>query len=114
MPVQQISTDTSSLKPNGLSFQPAGRVEILRRNKEEWKTMKAYIRALLSAALIAGTATPLLAQDLQATVSAWEERLDARIGVVLRDSSSDWEIAMRADERFPGRVRQGGVISQMA
>lgn len=63
--------------------------------------MKAYVRALLSAALIAGTATPLLAQDLQATVSAWEERLDARIGVVLRDASSDWEIAMRADERFP-------------
>ena len=63
--------------------------------------MKKFIRTLLGAALIAVTATPLLAQDLKKTVAAWEERLDARIGVVLRDSSSDWEITMRADERFP-------------
>ena len=63
--------------------------------------MKKFIRTLLGAALVAVTATPLLAQDLKKTVTAWEERLDARIGVVLRDSSSDWEITMRADERFP-------------
>ena len=63
--------------------------------------MKAFIRAALSAALVAGVAPPLWAQDLQQTVSAWEKRLDARIGIVLRDTSSDWEISMRADERFP-------------
>ena len=28
-------------------------------------------------------------------------KLDARIGVILRDRSSDWEISHRADERFP-------------
>ena len=63
--------------------------------------MKAFIRAVLSTALIAGVAAPLWAQDLQQTVSTWEKRLDARIGVVLRDTSSDWEISMRAEERFP-------------
>lgn len=63
--------------------------------------MKVYIRAVLTAVLIAGTAVPLWAQDLRQTVTTWEKRLDARIGVVLRDTSSDWEISMRAEERFP-------------
>lgn len=68
--------------------------------------MKKHVLNLLNAAavsgaLMAGTATPLAAQDLQAIVAAWEDRLDARIGVVLRDTSSDWEITMRAQERFP-------------
>ncbi|ATG46074.1 beta-lactamase Bla (plasmid) [Phaeobacter piscinae] len=63
--------------------------------------MKTYILAVLSAALITGNAAPLWAQDLQNTVADWEERLNARIGVVLRDTSSDWEISMRAEERFP-------------
>ena len=63
--------------------------------------MKAFFRAVLSTVVIAGAATPLWAQDLQQTVSTWEKRLDARIGVVLRDTSSDWEISMRAEERFP-------------
>ncbi|WP_170334875.1 class A beta-lactamase [Ruegeria arenilitoris] len=63
--------------------------------------MKAYVWAVLSAALIAGTAAPSWAQHLQQTVTTWENRLDARIGVVLRDASSDWEISMRSEERFP-------------
>lgn len=68
--------------------------------------MRKYFKELLSAATVAGTliaggTSPLAAQELQATVNAWEERLDARIGVVLRDTSSDWEITFREQERFP-------------
>lgn len=43
-------------------------------------------------------ATP---QHLRTVVTQWEAKLDARIGVLLRDISSDWEISYRADERFP-------------
>lgn len=101
MPFLQTATDEST---KNLVVCPLSLSEGLRFcvcNEEEAKTMKKSIRTLLGAALIAVTATPLLAQDLKKTVAAWEERLDARIGVVLRDTSSDWEIAMRADERFP-------------
>lgn len=69
------------------------------------RPMKRHIRNLMNAAAVAGAfavaATPLVAQALQATVAAWEERLDARIGVMLRDTASDWQIAIRAEERFP-------------
>lgn len=63
--------------------------------------MKTRMRAALGAFLFAGLAGSLHAQDLQQTVSDWEARLDARIGIVLRDTSSDWEISMRANEQFP-------------
>lgn len=68
--------------------------------------MKEYARNLLmtvatAGALIAGSAASLTAQELPATVIAWEERLDARIGVVLRDTATDWEVTMRAEEQFP-------------
>lgn len=68
--------------------------------------MKNSVKELLTTlaitgALISGTMLQLAAQELQATVKTWEERLDARIGVVLRDTSSDWKITARAQERFP-------------
>ena len=63
--------------------------------------MKTSIRAALSAFMFVGLAGSLHAQGLQQTVSDWEARLDARIGVALRDTSSDWQISIRAHERFP-------------
>lgn len=41
------------------------------------------------------------AEGLGDVVTAWEDKLDARIGVMLRDISTDWEYTHRADERFP-------------
>ena len=41
------------------------------------------------------------AQPLSQTVTAWEKRLEGRVGVMLRHVSSDWEWAYREDERFP-------------
>ncbi|KAB7614326.1 class A beta-lactamase [Amylibacter sp. SFDW26] len=62
-------------------------------------------RILYHFIIIAGISTSVagagFAQGVQKTVSNWEAKLGARIGVLLRDVSSDWEIAMRADERFP-------------
>lgn len=40
-------------------------------------------------------------QPLTETVTAWEQRLDARVGVMLRHVGSDWERTYRDDERFP-------------
>lgn len=48
-----------------------------------------------------GAATAAATQDLMTVVADWEERLDARIGVELRDTSSNWTMTHRADERFP-------------
>ena len=55
----------------------------------------------LSLALCATLSGVAAAQGLKKTVSTWENKLDARIGVILSDGSSDWEISHRADERFP-------------
>ncbi|MFS4582652.1 class A beta-lactamase [Phaeobacter sp. C3_T13_0] len=46
-------------------------------------------------------ATQALAEDLTSTVRAWQDRLDARIGVLLIHPASGWEIAHDADSRFP-------------
>ncbi len=40
------------------------------------------------------------AQQLAATIARIEQDLDARIGLVIRDSGSDWSVSHRADERF--------------
>ncbi len=40
-------------------------------------------------------------KPLPEIVVSWENRLDARIGVMARQVSSDWERTYRADERFP-------------
>ena len=40
------------------------------------------------------------AQQLAATIAQIEQDLDARIGLVIRDSGSDWSVSHRADERF--------------
>lgn len=56
--------------------------------------------AMLGCTLAVGTAFAAAAQELKTVVAAWEERLDARIGIVLRDTSSDWAITMRAEEPF--------------
>ncbi|SNY93168.1 beta-lactamase class A [Cohaesibacter sp. ES.047] len=62
----------------------------------------SFLRAAgLSLALCATLSSVVAAQGLKTTVSTWEGKLDARIGVILRDGSSDWEISYRADERFP-------------
>ena len=55
----------------------------------------------LSIVLCATFSGVVAAQGLKTAVSTWESKLDARIGVILRDGSSDWEISYRADERFP-------------
>ena len=63
--------------------------------------MKTGSSAILIAILIALAPVTLSAQDLHASVVHWEQRLNARIGVVLRDADSDWEISLRGNERFP-------------
>lgn len=55
----------------------------------------------LGSAITLATACDLAAQGLETVVTAWEDRLDARIGAVLHDTSSDWKIALRPQERFP-------------
>lgn len=66
------------------------------------KTVQNLLRVAAVVGVLAGrTAMPLTAQDLERTVIDWEERLDACIRVVLCDTSSDCESAMRAQERFP-------------
>ncbi|MGR3761108.1 class A beta-lactamase [Roseobacteraceae bacterium NS-SX3] len=60
------------------------------------------IRIAVSAAvLLAAVCTQALAEDLLSTARAWESRLNARVGVLLRHMPSGWEISYRADERFP-------------
>ena len=47
---------------------------------------------------------PALASDpdqhLAATIDEIEQDLDARVGLVIRDTGSDWSVSHRADERF--------------
>ena len=65
-------------------------------------TMQPLLAAGLSLGLLAGT--PALAQNaelhLAATIDRIEDELDARVGLVIRDSGSDWSVGYRADERF--------------
>lgn len=61
---------------------------------------------LLAAGLALGllAAAPASAQDaelrLAETIDRIEQRLDARVGLLVRDSGSDWTVSYRADERF--------------
>ncbi|MBT8154265.1 class A beta-lactamase [Epibacterium ulvae] len=55
---------------------------------------------LIGIVLIFGGALKASAGELSDVVTAWETRLDARVGVVLRDVQSDWQITHREDERF--------------
>lgn len=60
------------------------------------------LAAGLSLGLLAGA--PVFAQDLELrlaeTINRIEQDLNARVGLVLRDSGSDWSVSHRADERF--------------
>ncbi|PWK59660.1 class A beta-lactamase [Roseicyclus mahoneyensis] len=60
------------------------------------------LAAGLALGLLAGT--PAFAQDpeqtLAATIDRIEQDLDARVGLLIRDSGSDWSATYRADERF--------------
>jgi len=64
------------------------------------------LRPLMAAGLILGllNTTAALAQEaelrLLETIADIEQRLEARVGLYLRDSGSDWSISHRADERF--------------
>ncbi len=79
--------------------------QILKQS--HWRAVMVRLskRILYNFIIILGMGTSVagagFAQGVQETVSNWEAKLGARIGVLLRDVSSDWEIAMRADERFP-------------
>lgn len=55
----------------------------------------------LGFALCAAFSSLAVAQELGETVAAWETKLDGRIGVILRDTASDWTYSHRSDERFP-------------
>jgi beta-lactamase class A len=63
-------------------------------------------RSLMLASLVFGilNVTPAIAQEpelrLLAAIEDVEQRLDARVGMFIRDSGSDWSISHRADERF--------------
>lgn len=60
------------------------------------------LAAGLSLGLLAGA--PAFAQDpelrLAETIDRIEQDLDARVGLLIRDSASDWSVSYRADERF--------------
>lgn len=64
------------------------------------------LRPLLSAGLVLGVlnGSAALAQEAEArliqTIEDIEQTLDARVGLLVRDSGSDWSISHRADERF--------------
>lgn len=64
------------------------------------------LRPLLAAGLSLGVLHASIASAQEAevrlfqTIEDIEERLDARVGVFVRDSGSDWSISHRADERF--------------
>jgi beta-lactamase class A len=68
--------------------------------------MLTHTTTLLAAGLSLGllTGTPSFAQGpeqrLAATIDRIEQDLDARVGLVIRDSGTDWSISHRADERF--------------
>ncbi len=61
-----------------------------------------FLAAGLSFGLLAPA--PVFANDpeqhLAATIDQIERDLDARVGLVIRDSGSDWSFSHRADERF--------------
>jgi beta-lactamase class A len=61
-----------------------------------------FLAAGLSLGLLAGA--PVFAQDpelrLAETIDRIEQDLNARVGLVIRDSGSDWSVSQRADERF--------------
>lgn len=67
---------------------------------------KAAKLPFLAAGLALGllTAAPAMAQNpedrLAATIERIERDLDARVGVMIRDSGSAWSLSHRADERF--------------
>lgn len=67
---------------------------------------KAAKLPFLAAGLALGllTAAPAMAQNpedrLAATIERIERDLDARVGVMIRDSGSAWSLGHRADERF--------------
>ncbi|MGK8235028.1 class A beta-lactamase [Roseovarius sp. MS2] len=60
------------------------------------------LAAGVSLALLTGA--PAFGQNpklhLAATIDRIEQKLDARVGVVIRDSGSDWTVSHRAEERF--------------
>lgn len=64
------------------------------------------LRPLLAAGLVLGVlnASAVIAQEAEVrlleTIEDIEQTLDARVGVFVRDSASDWSISHRADERF--------------
>lgn len=64
------------------------------------------LRPILAAGLCLGVLTASTASALDAearlfqTIESIEDRLDARVGLYIRDSGSDWSISHRADERF--------------
>jgi beta-lactamase class A len=61
----------------------------------------AAIAAFTMGLFFAGSAHAMDADArLQEVVSTIEENLDARVGIVVRDSGSDWQWAHREDERF--------------
>ncbi|APG46377.1 class A beta-lactamase [Phaeobacter porticola] len=51
--------------------------------------------------MVAALTTQALAEDVTSVVHAWEAKLDARLGVLLRHPDTGWEIAHNADDRFP-------------
>ncbi len=65
-------------------------------------TLMPFLAAGLSLGLLAPA--PALASDVEAqlaaTIDRIEQDLDARVGLVIRDSGSDWSVSHRADERF--------------
>lgn len=56
--------------------------------------------AAVSLAVTVTATRAIVAQELETVIVNWEAQLDARIGVLLRDVSSDWQVTHRADERF--------------
>lgn len=67
-----------------------------------FSTALPFLAAGLSLGLLASA--PAFANDpeqqLAATIDRIEQDLGARVGLVIRDSGSDWSVSYRADERF--------------
>lgn len=65
-------------------------------------TSLPLLAAGLSLSLLTGA--PAFGQNpelhLAATIDRIEQELDARVGLVIRDSGSDWSVSHRAEERF--------------
>ncbi len=57
--------------------------------------------ALLAVALCVTASGTAIAQDLKQTITSWETRLGARIGITLRATPSENIFAYKADQRFP-------------